>query len=82
MARSAGKTQASFEEAVAELEEIVRRMESGELGLEASLEHYQRGVQLVKRCRGALDDAEQRIRVLQDGELRDTDPAPPEPQPD
>ncbi|MCB1958322.1 MAG: exodeoxyribonuclease VII small subunit [Rhodocyclaceae bacterium] len=64
----------SFETAIAELEEIVRQMESGEAGLEQSLEQYQRGVELVRQCRGALDGAEQRIRQLQDGVLVDIAP--------
>lgn len=70
MARSAKKTP-DFESAVAELEEIVRLMESGELGLEAALEQYQRGVALVRQCRGALDSAEQRIRQLHEGEMKE-----------
>jgi len=68
MAKSA-RPQESFEQAVAELEDIVRQMEEGELGLEQSLDHYQRGIALVRKCREALDGAEQRIRQLQEGEL-------------
>ncbi|MCB1886453.1 MAG: exodeoxyribonuclease VII small subunit [Rhodocyclaceae bacterium] len=61
----------SFEKAIAELEDIVRQMESGDLGLEVSLDQYQRGVALVRQCRGALDDADQRIRQLQEDTLVD-----------
>ncbi len=61
----------SFEKAIAELEDIVRQMESGDLGLEVSLDHYQRGVTLLRQCRGALDAADQRIRQLQDDTLVD-----------
>lgn len=58
-----------FEDAVTELEQIVAIMESGTLSLEESLASFQRGTQLLRHCRGALESAEQRIRVLQDGEL-------------
>ena len=70
MAKSAHKNP-NFEEAVAELEEIVRLMETGELGLEQALEQYQRGITLARTCRKALDSAEQRIQLLHDGELTD-----------
>ena len=65
----ATRTQPDFEKSVAELEDIVRQMEQGELGLEQSLSLYQRGISLVRGCREALDSAEQRIRQLHDGEL-------------
>ena len=70
MAKSA-KNAPNFENAVAELEQIVRLMEAGELGLEQALEQYQRGIILVRQCRGALDGAEQRIRQLHEGEMHD-----------
>ena len=54
----------SFEAALAELESIIDRIESGEIGLEASLEEYQKGVGLIKRCRAVLDAAEQRVEQL------------------
>jgi exodeoxyribonuclease VII small subunit len=61
----------SFEAALAELESIVQAMESGKLSLEESLAAYQRGVLLLKHCQGALAAAEQKIQVLEAGELRD-----------
>jgi exodeoxyribonuclease VII small subunit len=57
-----------FEQAVAELESIVQRMESGSLTLEESLAAYRRGAALVARCRSALADAQQQVRILE-GEL-------------
>jgi len=60
-----------FEDAVTELEQIVAAMETGSLSLEESLARFQRGTELLRHCRGALESAEQRIRILQDGELRD-----------
>ncbi len=54
----------SFEEALADLEKIVLRLESGELGLEESLAEYEKGVRLVRICHRLLMDAEQRIQIV------------------
>ncbi len=53
-----------FEEALAELEKIVRDLEAGNLGLDEALARYESGVGLVRECHGRLRDAEQRILVL------------------
>lgn len=53
-----------FEESLAELEQLVERMEQGNLPLEESLKLFERGVQLTRTCQGALRDAEQKVRVL------------------
>ena len=64
-----------FEAAIAELETIVKKLEEGDLSLEASLALYQRGVQLSRYCHTRLEDVE-RIEILNErGELK---PAPPE----
>ena len=67
---------ASFEAALAELESIVLGMESGKPSLEESLAAYQRGAALLKHCQGVLAAAEQKIQVLEAGELRDLPGAP------
>ena len=69
----AGKIQKtpSFEAALAELEQVVAEMESGKLPLEESLAAYQRGAELLKQCRGRLDDAQQQVRVLEEDNLKD-----------
>jgi exodeoxyribonuclease VII small subunit len=54
----------TFEQALAELERIVRELENGQIGLEESLTHYEKGVTLLKRCYGQLQQAEQRIVLL------------------
>ena len=54
----------SFEDAITEVERIVEQIESGEIGLEASLARYERGASLVKHCRELLARAEQRIEEL------------------
>jgi exodeoxyribonuclease VII small subunit len=61
----------SLEAALAELEKIVSSMEEGELPLERSLAAYKRGAELLKYCQGALADAQQQVKVLEDGILKD-----------
>ena len=70
-AAASTETPERFEDAVTELEQIVAAMETGTLSLEESLARFQRGTALLRHCRDALESAEQRIRVLQDGELKD-----------
>ena len=59
---------ASFEDAMAELEQLVEQMEAGALSLEASVAAYKRGSELVKFCTGQLDKVEGQVKVLE-GEL-------------
>ena len=59
-----------FETALAELEAIVTSMESGKLELEASIAAYKRGVELMKHCQAQLADAEDQIRIIENGETR------------
>jgi exodeoxyribonuclease VII small subunit len=54
----------SFEAALVRLEQVVDRLEQGDLELEASLEAFEEGVRLSRRCASQLDAAEQRIEVL------------------
>ena len=61
-------TELSFEQALDELEGLVRRMEAGELSLDDSIAAYRRGAELTKHCQGKLAAAEQEITRL-DGEL-------------
>jgi exodeoxyribonuclease VII small subunit len=58
-----------FETSLKELEDIVARMERGDLPLEESLRLFERGVQLTRECRQSLASAELRVRNLleQDG---------------
>ncbi len=62
----------TFEEALAELEQILADIEGGEVGLEESLVKYERGNYLIGHCRGVLNRAEKQIELLSkaaDGEL-------------
>ncbi len=54
----------TFEQALAELDRIVRELEDGQTGLEESLARYETGISLLKRCYGQLRQAEQRIQLL------------------
>ncbi len=61
-----------FEEALARLEAVVERLESGELPLEESLRLFEEGVHLTKVCTHRLEEAERRITILlknEQGEL-------------
>jgi exodeoxyribonuclease VII small subunit len=53
-----------FEAALSDLEALVQTMEGGKLELEASIEAYQRGMALLRHCRGQLAAAEQKIQLM------------------
>ena len=57
---------AHFEQSLDELEQLVEKMEHGDLTLEASLAAYERGVGLYRQCQAALEQAELRVRLLSD----------------
>lgn len=54
----------SFEQSLIELEEIVTKLEEGDLPLEASLELFEKGITLSRSCRERLTNAERRIEIL------------------
>lgn len=55
----------TFEQALEALEEISRKIEAGEVGLEDSINEYEHGMALIKRCRDVLAKAQQRVEELQ-----------------
>ena len=61
MTQTANEKTPTFEEAMAELEALVRKMEEGKLALEESVEAYTRGTELVNLCRAKLEDADLRF---------------------
>jgi exodeoxyribonuclease VII small subunit len=65
---TSGTAAASFEEAMAELAQLVAAMEAGELPLEASVAAYKRGSELVKYCAAQLDKVDNQVKVLE-GEM-------------
>ena len=64
---------AKLEDTLVELEQLVARLEEGELPLDKALKEFERGIQLTRQCQKVLKDAEQKIEIL----LADSD----EPQP-
>ncbi len=71
---------AHFEQSLDELEQLVEKMEHGEMSLEDSLAAYERGVGLYRRCQSALEQAELRVRLLSDPEQpQDSEPFAPLP---
>ena len=66
----------TFEKALSRLEEIVRAMESGAAALDSSLALFEEGIGLVKFCNKALDNAEQRVKILQKDENGELAEAP------
>ena len=79
MAKKAGEF--DFEKALVELEALVEKMEKGDLGLEESLKHFERGVALTRACQKALSEAEQKVQILMEkaggGDLASFDPREP-----
>jgi exodeoxyribonuclease VII small subunit len=67
MSQPSGPT---FEKALAELEKIVARMESGELSLEDALATHKRGLELARFCQQKLEAAQQQIKVLEGDVLK------------
>jgi exodeoxyribonuclease VII small subunit len=59
-----------YEEALAELEQLVARMEAGDLALDDLLGQYRRGAQLLHFCRDRLAQVETQVKLLEDGELK------------
>ncbi|NVL91965.1 MAG: exodeoxyribonuclease VII small subunit [Desulfobacterales bacterium] len=57
-----------FEDAMKELEDIVKRLESGDLPLEESLKIFEEGVALSRYCFNKLEEAEKRVSILVKGE--------------
>ena len=54
----------SFEEALGELEEIVRRIESGDVDLDSAIQAYERGAALKKHCDTKLREAEEKVSKI------------------
>lgn len=54
----------TFEESLAELQQIVNDLEDGSLGLDESMQRFEKGIQLLRRCHRTLEDAEQKIEIL------------------
>jgi exodeoxyribonuclease VII small subunit len=64
MADNLEQLQPGFEAGLAELETVVKQLESGDLPLEKALELFERGMQLSENCRKQLEEAETKVEVL------------------
>jgi exodeoxyribonuclease VII small subunit len=75
-------TKETFEEALAQLEEVVAKLEDESVGLEEALKLFERGVRLARRCRTQLEGVEKRVEQLLaeavEGEESRTEPFAPE----
>ena len=70
---------ADFEHSLDELEQLVARMEGGELSLDESLASFERGIGLYRHCQQSLEQAELRVRLLLDPDAPDSaEPFEPE----
>ena len=54
----------TFEEQIGELEEIVKKLENGDVSLDESLSLFEQGIKLTKGCQKILDTAERQVKVL------------------
>ena len=63
----------SFEDAIKELTNIVCKIEQGQIPLQDSLQQYERGMELIKHCRGILQQAEKRIEKISREDQGDKD---------
>lgn len=61
-----GSAVAQFEQSLDELEQLVAKMEGGELSLDESLRSFERGIALYRNCQVALEQTEARVRLLLD----------------
>jgi exodeoxyribonuclease VII small subunit len=62
--------EATYEQALAELEQIVQAMETGQMPLDQLLERYRRACELLALCRARLQAVEDQVRLLDEGQLR------------
>ena len=70
------KKNIDFEASLEQLEAIVETLEEGNLGLEESLKSFEKGIKITRDCQSALENAEQRVRLLTtkpNGDVLDTD---------
>ncbi len=70
--QTASETEVPFEQAIAELESIVKDMESERMPLDQLVERYERGNRLLKTCQQRIQEAEQRIEMIASGKSEPT----------
>ena len=67
------KKSKSIESKLKELECLLEELESGELDLDEALKKFEKGIKLSRECQQTLEEAELKIQVLMDDELKDSD---------
>nr|WP_298165116.1 exodeoxyribonuclease VII small subunit [uncultured Pseudomonas sp.] len=67
------KASLDFEQSLTDLQNLVERLENGDLSLEDSLTAFEQGIRLTRNCQAALAQAEQKVQILleRDGELEE-----------
>lgn len=71
-----GKSNLTFEDAVEQLENIIKKLEDGNLSLDESLDYFQKGIELYKYCNNLINQAEGKIKAVfknEEGELEEKD---------
>lgn len=58
------KSTTLFEDSLAELEQLVEKLEQGDISLEDSLKIFERGIKLTRSCQKSLQEAEQKVQIL------------------
>ena len=61
----------TYEEAMNRLEEILRRMDQGELPLEEAITAFQQGLEYIKICQGKLTEAEGKLHIFRNGQFEE-----------
>lgn len=62
----------TLEKSIDEISSLIEKMEQGDLTLEQSLTHFERGISLIKHCQKTLSEAEQKVQVLLQANEKDT----------
>jgi exodeoxyribonuclease VII small subunit len=70
MSKTAANNQ-HFEASLAEITQLIEKMEQADLTLEQSLTHFERGIHLIKHCQKVLSDAEQKVQILIENNQRE-----------
>ncbi|MDG2228922.1 MAG: exodeoxyribonuclease VII small subunit [Gammaproteobacteria bacterium] len=66
------KENQSIEQSLSKLENILEELENGELELDQALQKFEEGIKLSRQCQKTLEEAEMKIKILMDNELKDT----------
>lgn len=67
------KNNTDFEKALSELEDIVKKLESGNVGLNESIELYEKGINLSDTCNALLENAKQRVEVIKNENYKENE---------